>query len=131
MLLRGVEWMLAPLVELVLQPETLLVRLDGADRLHDGVDPSSRLELPELARRDRAFTGVVVRESRVPPDASVQIPRQSQAALIGTGFLRGPIEVHEIRSRDHAHGSFALTSVHVRRAIRLVLRFARSAARQA
>src|SRR5215211_3466367 len=67
-----VQRVLAPLVELVLKPQTFLVRLDGADGLHDGVDPRLRLELPKLARRNGAFTGVVVRESRVPPDAGVQ-----------------------------------------------------------
>src|SRR6478672_6379393 len=73
---RGVQRMLAPLVELVLEPQTFLVRLDGADRLHDGIDPRLRLERAELARRDGAFAGVVVRESRVPPDAGVQAVRQ-------------------------------------------------------
>src|SRR3954452_11030953 len=87
-LLRCVQRVLAPLVELVLQPQTFLVRLHGADRLHDGIDPRLRFELAELARRDATFSRVVIRESCVPPDAGVQTLRQLHARLIGTRFLR-------------------------------------------
>src|SRR5215467_4026175 len=89
-LFRSVERVLAPLVELVLKPQTYLVRFHGADRLDDGIDPRLRLELAELARRDGAFAGVMIRESRVPPDAGVQTIWQFHAPLIGPRFLRRP-----------------------------------------
>src|SRR6478672_10805992 len=61
--LRSHQRMPAPLIELVLQPQAFIVGLDGLDRLHDRVDPGLGLELAELARRDRTFAGVVVREA--------------------------------------------------------------------
>src|SRR2546426_9708258 len=48
-LLRSFQRMLAPLVELILQSQALLVDFDRADRLHDTVDPRPSLELAELA----------------------------------------------------------------------------------
>src|SRR5438094_10600257 len=95
--------MLAPLVELILQVQALLVRFDRADRLHDPTDPRLRLELAELARRRGAFAGIVIREARVPPDAGVEAFRKLQARLIGTRFLRRAIQEHEIWPDDHAH----------------------------
>src|SRR5215510_7207602 len=80
---RRRQWAFAPLVELVLKPQALLVRLDGADRLHDGIDPRLHLELAELARGDGAFAGIVIREPRIPPDPGVQTGRQFHACLIG------------------------------------------------
>src|SRR5918996_5886704 len=68
-LLASIQRTPAPLVELILQAQTLLVGFDGADRLHDAVDPRLRRELTELAGRDGSLAGVVVRESRIPPDA--------------------------------------------------------------
>src|SRR5947207_14649204 len=81
--------MLAPLVELILQSQALLVRFDRADPLHDGVDPRLRLEVAELARRDGAFTRIVIGEARVPPDAGVEAFRKLQARLIGARLLPG------------------------------------------
>src|SRR5439155_16393003 len=49
LLLRRFQRMLAPLVELILQSQALLVGFDGADRLHGTIDPRLRLELAELA----------------------------------------------------------------------------------
>src|SRR5439155_26177969 len=95
-LLGRVQRMLAPLVELILQAQALLVRFHGADGLRDAVDPRLRLELAELARRHGTFAGIVIGETRVPPDAGVQPFRQLQARLIGTRFLRGAIQVHEV-----------------------------------
>jgi hypothetical protein len=48
-LLRRLQRVLALLEELVLESQTFLVGLDGANRLHDGVDPRLCLELAELA----------------------------------------------------------------------------------
>src|ERR1043166_10083354 len=99
--------MLAPLVELVLQAQALLVRFDGTDRLRDPVDPRLRLEFPELARRGSAFAGVMIREARVPPDAGVESLRQLHPRLIGARVLRRAIEVHQVGSGDTAHGRLA------------------------
>src|SRR5260370_3054599 len=63
-----VERVLAPLVELGLQAQALLVRFDRADRPHDPIDPRLRLELTAFARRGGAVPGVVIREPRLPPD---------------------------------------------------------------
>src|SRR5260370_16715310 len=82
-LLRRVERMLAPLVELILQSQALLICLDGAYRLHDAVDPRLCFELAELARRPGAFTPLMIRKTGLPPDARVQAFRQLQAPLIG------------------------------------------------
>src|SRR2546426_6526778 len=123
--------MLAPLVELVLQSQAFLVGFDGADRLYDAVDPRLRLEIAELTRRGGTFPGIVIRETRVPPDAGVETFRQLQARLIGTRFLRRAIQMHEVGSSDHAHRRFALAGMHVRRRVRLVLRLALPAARDA
>src|SRR5215217_6736065 len=102
----GLRWsiqrMLAPLEELVLKPQTRLVRLHGANRLDDGVDPRLRFELAELARCDGALASVVIRVFRVPPDAGVQSIRQLHARLIGTRLRRRPVEVHQVWPRDHA-----------------------------
>src|SRR5713226_3939300 len=111
-LLRRLQRMLAPLVELILQSQALLISLDGAYRLHDAVDPCLRFELAKLARGRGAFARIVIGEARVPPDAGVQAFRQLQARLIGTGFLRRAIQVHEVGPRDHAHGCFALAGMH-------------------
>src|SRR6267378_3377975 len=105
---RRLQRMLAPLVELILQSHALLISLDGVNRLHDPVDPCLCFELAELARRRSAFTRIVVGETRVPPDAGVQPFRQLQARLIGAGFLRRAIQVHEVGPGDHAHRCFAL-----------------------
>src|SRR6266567_6484239 len=106
-LLRRVQRVLAPLVELALQSQALLISLDGANRLHDAVDPRLGFELAELARRRGAFARIVIGETRIPPDAGVQALRQLQARLIGTGFLRRAIQVYEVGPRNHAQGRFA------------------------
>src|SRR5258706_15113256 len=121
--------MLTLLVELALEPQALLVRFDCADRLHHTVDPRFRLEVTELARRDGAFTRIVIGEARVPPDAGVEAFRELQARLIGARLLSGAVEMDEIRPRDHAHGRFAFTGVHVGRAIRFMCRLTRPGAR--
>src|SRR6266536_5728680 len=114
-LLRRVQRMPAPLVELILQSQALLVSLDRAYGLHDAVDPVLRLELTQLARCRGAFAGVVIREPRIPPDAGVDAVGQMQARLIRPRFLWGAIQVHEVGPGDHANGRFALAGMHVRR----------------
>src|SRR5256886_14247378 len=74
-LLRCLQRVLAPLVELVLQAQALLVGFDGADRLDDPVDPRLRLELAELAGCRGAFARVVIREPRIPPDPGIEAVR--------------------------------------------------------
>src|SRR5439155_16077683 len=64
-LLRRLQRMLALLVELILQPQALLVRFDRLDCLDDGVDPRLCLEIAQLARCDRAVARVVIRKTRV------------------------------------------------------------------
>src|SRR6266581_2982456 len=49
-LLRRVQRMFAALVELVLEAQALLVRLDRLDGLHDAVDPVLCFEVAQLAR---------------------------------------------------------------------------------
>src|SRR3989475_3656398 len=80
-LLRRVERMLAPLVELILQSQACLISFDRADRLHDAVDPRLRFELAELARCRGAFARLVIGGTRIPPDAGGQAFRQLQARL--------------------------------------------------
>jgi hypothetical protein len=111
-----------------LQPQALLVSLDRAYCLHHAFDPCHRLEVAKLSRGDRALAGIVIREARVPPNAGVQAFRQLQSRLIGTRFLRGAIQVHEVGPGDHAHGRFAFACMHVRRRVRFVRRFALPAA---
>src|SRR2546426_498704 len=124
--------MLAPLVELILQSQAFLVSFDRAYRLHDPVDPRLRLELAELAGCRGAFARVVIREPRVPPDPGVEAFRQPlQARLIGAGFLRRAVQVHQVGPGDHAQGRFAFAGMHVRRRVRFVLRLARPAAHDA
>src|SRR5467141_4555358 len=119
-LLRRLQRMPAPLVELILQSQAFLVSFDRAYRLHEPVDPCPRLELAELARRRGAFARIVIRETRVPPDAGVQAFRELQARVIGTGFLRRSVQVHKVRPGDHAHGRFAFPSMHVRCRVRFM-----------
>src|SRR5207247_1101145 len=59
-LLRRLERMLAPLVELILQSQAFLISFDRADRLHDAVDPRLGFELAELARCRGAFARIVI-----------------------------------------------------------------------
>ena len=77
--------------ELLLQCRRLVVGLDEAQRACDRPDAVLGDELPELARRDGAFAGVVVRVRRVPPDAGGTSPEVSAAAdSRPTPTRRGP-----------------------------------------
>src|SRR5947199_3633936 len=81
--------MLAALVELILQPQALLIRLDRADRLRDAVDPRLRLELAELTCRRGAFARVVIGAGRLPPDAGVQPTGQHHTSHLAPPDQRG------------------------------------------
>src|SRR5215469_7738678 len=75
LLLLGVQRMFGFFVKLILQSEALLIGFDGLNGFHDGLNPVVHFELTEFARGDRTISGVVIRETRVPPDSSVKILR--------------------------------------------------------
>src|ERR1035438_849077 len=55
----------------------------------------------------------MVRKSRVPPDAGVDIFGKILPMLVGAGFGRGPVDVNCVGARDHHLRSFAFAGVHV------------------
>src|SRR6266702_155852 len=92
-LLLSIKRMLRVLEELVLKAQTFLVCLDGANCVDDLIGPRLHIELAELLRRRGAFSSVVIRESRVPPDAGVNTFGKIQPFLIGTRLAGGTIQV--------------------------------------
>src|ERR1700674_596956 len=106
------ERMFALFVKLVLEFEARVVTLRGANGFYDGSDPSFHVPLAKFFGRDGAVAGVMIRESRVPPDSSVEIFGQLHALLILAGFACSAVEVNEIRARDDHIGSFRFAGVH-------------------
>src|SRR5260370_3304371 len=98
--------MLAFFVEFVLELETLIVCLGGANGFDGGGDPMVHVPFTELARGDRTVTGVMVRKAAVPPDAGVDVVRQVQAFLVTSRFAVGAIDVDQRAPGAHAVPGF-------------------------
>src|SRR5215469_2437391 len=95
-LLLGVHRMLGFFVKLILQSEARLVGFDRLNGGHDGLNPVIHFELAEFAGGDRAISGVVIGETRVPPDSGVKILRQMKPGLVRSGLIFGAIHVNQI-----------------------------------
>src|SRR5262249_18334705 len=100
--LRVIQRMFAALIELVLQTDTLLISLHGANRLNDVVDPRLCLKLAQFPSGRRAVAGVMIREARVPPNANIYAFRKLHTRLIGPRILRSTIQMHQVWTRNHA-----------------------------
>src|ERR1700737_2756833 len=103
--------MFAFFVEFVLELETLIVCLGGANGFDGGGDPMVHVPFTELAGGDGTVPGVMVRKAAVPPDAGVDIVRQVHAFLVTAGFAGGAIEVDQVGPRDHGVRSLVFTGV--------------------
>lgn len=69
--------------------------------------------LAQFLRGCSAFTGIVLGEARVPPDASVDILRNLLAGLIGAGFAGRAVLMYQFGVGDHHLRGFTLASVHI------------------
>src|SRR6185437_11150312 len=70
-LLFRLQRMFRLLEELILQSETFLVRLHGADRVRHSVRPCLHIELPESFVREARVSRVMIGKFRIPPDPCV------------------------------------------------------------
>src|SRR5260370_12523820 len=84
--LRGLrtrfERMFALFVEFVLQSETLIVCLGGANGFNSEGNPIVHVPLAELSGGDRTVAGVVVWKPGVPQDPGVDTARPINALLL-------------------------------------------------
>src|SRR5215475_4134596 len=94
------------LVKLVLKFEAGVVSFDRAKSFDEGTYPGINVPLAEFFRGNGAVAGIVIRKTRVPPDASVDVFGKLDAALVGAGFLFGAVQVDKIGMRDQRIGSF-------------------------
>ena len=69
-------------------------------------------ELPELPCPDASFAGVVIRVTRVPPDAGVQVG-ENKTLLVLPRFSVGVVELDEVGTKIEHGGSFSLSRVPV------------------
>src|SRR5277367_3146498 len=105
--------MLALFVELGLELEALVVGFYGANGVSNCRNPRVHFECAELFGREGAITGVMIWESRVPPDSGVHVVRQIHAFLIGSGFACGAVLMHQVGARDHHGGGLGFACVHI------------------
>ncbi len=103
--------MLGILVELVLEFEAGVVGFNGAKPFDNGVNPAVEIPLAEFGARDGAVPGIVIGETRVPPNACVDLFGEFDAALVSAGFLLGAIEMDEAGVRDQGVGGLVFASV--------------------
>src|SRR5579885_200956 len=106
--------MAALFIELVLQFQTFVVRFHRADCPYDGVYPALQVGFALLLGSGGSVAGIVIGESRVPPDASVDIVREFHTLLVGAGFVPGPIYVNQVRAGDEHVGGFGFAGMPVR-----------------
>src|SRR5260370_20767593 len=103
--------MLAFFVKFVLELETVIVCVGGANGFDVGGDRMVNVPFTELARGGRTVTGVMVRKAAVPPDAGVDVVRQVQAFLVTSRFAGGAIDVDQVGPGDHGVRGFVLAGV--------------------
>src|SRR5690242_20917056 len=103
-LLLGVERMLALFVEFVLQFQAGVIGFNGANAFGDVVDEAVHVPLAEFLGGDGTITGIVIGETRVPPDAGVKAFGKFLAVKVGAGFVFGAVEMDEVGVRDERVG---------------------------